>query len=81
MLKITTEGRKAALDLRLMKPGLPDDPQSKVNLAVENIHRIWETTKDDRLAQLGFLRFVHAARPWLFGLPGHGRQIETPWRS
>jgi len=30
MLKITTEGRKAALDLRLMKPGLPDDPQSKV---------------------------------------------------
>jgi hypothetical protein len=54
MLKITTEGRKAALDLRLMKPGLPDDPQSKVNLAVENIHRIWEATKDDRLAQLVF---------------------------
>jgi hypothetical protein len=54
MLKITTEGRKAALDLRLMKPGLPDDPQSKVNLAVENIHQIWEATKDDRLAQLVF---------------------------
>jgi len=54
MLKITTEGRKAALDLRLMKPGLPDDPQSKVNLAVENIHRIWEATKDDRLTQLVF---------------------------
>jgi hypothetical protein len=54
MLKITTEGRKAALDLRLMKPGLPDDPQSKVNLAVEKIHQIWETTKDDRLAQLVF---------------------------
>ena len=54
MLKITTEGRKAALDLRLMKPGLPDDPQSKVNLAVENIHRIWEATKDDRLSQLVF---------------------------
>jgi N12 class adenine-specific DNA methylase len=54
MLKITTEGRKAALDLRLMKPSLPDDPQSKVNLAVENIHRIWEATKDDRLAQLVF---------------------------
>lgn len=54
MLKITTEGRKAALDLRLMKPGLPDDPQSKVNLAVENIHRIWETTKDNRLTQLAF---------------------------
>ena len=54
MLKITTEGRKAALDLRLMKPGLPDDPQSKVNLAVENIHRIWEATRDGRLTQLVF---------------------------
>jgi len=54
MLKITTEGRKAALDLRLMKPALPDNPQSKVNLAVENIYRIWETTKDDRLTQLVF---------------------------
>jgi N12 class adenine-specific DNA methylase len=54
MLKITTEGRKAALDLRLMKPDLPDDPQSKVNLAVENIHRIWEENKDGRLTQLVF---------------------------
>ena len=54
MLKITTEGRKAALDLRLMKPELPDDPQSKVNLAVENIHRIWEATKANRSAQLVF---------------------------
>ena len=54
MLKITTEGRKAALDLRLMKPSLPDDPQSKVNLAVEKIHHIWEATKDDRLSQLVF---------------------------
>ena len=54
MLKITTEGRKAALDLRLMKPGLPDDPQSKVNLAVEKIRQIWEATKDDRLSQLVF---------------------------
>jgi hypothetical protein len=54
MLKITTEGRKAALDLRLMKPQLSDDPQSKVNLAVENIHRIWEATQDDRLTQLVF---------------------------
>ena len=54
MLKITTEGRKAALDLRLMKPSLPDDPQSKVNLAVEKIQQIWESTKDDRLTQLVF---------------------------
>jgi N12 class adenine-specific DNA methylase len=54
MLKITTEGRKAALDLRLMKPSLPDDPQSKVNLAVKSIHRIWETTSDNRSTQLVF---------------------------
>ncbi len=54
MLKITSEGRKAALDLRLMLPSTKDDPQSKVNLAVENIFRIWEATKDDRLTQLVF---------------------------
>jgi N12 class adenine-specific DNA methylase len=54
MLKITNEGRKAALDLRLMIPTVKDDPQSKVNLAVENVYRIWETTKDDRLTQLVF---------------------------
>jgi N12 class adenine-specific DNA methylase len=54
MLKITSEGRKAALDLRLMIPSAKDDPQSKVNLAVENIFRIWEATKDDRLTQLVF---------------------------
>ncbi len=54
MLKITSEGRKAALDLRLMKPGAPDDPQGKVNLAVENIHRIWQATAAERSAQLVF---------------------------
>jgi N12 class adenine-specific DNA methylase len=54
MLKITSEGRKAALDLRLMKPAAPDDPHGKVNLAVENIHRIWQATAADRSAQLVF---------------------------
>jgi N12 class adenine-specific DNA methylase len=54
MLKITSEGRKAALDLRLMLPSAGDDPQSKVNLAVENIYRIWEATKENRSAQLVF---------------------------
>jgi len=54
MLKITSEGRKAALDLRLMLPSAKDDPQSKVNLAVENIYRIWEVTKEGRLTQLVF---------------------------
>jgi hypothetical protein len=54
MLKITSEGRKAALDLRLMKPSAPDDPQGKVNQAVENIFRIWHESKPERSAQLVF---------------------------
>ena len=54
MLKITSEGRKAALDLRLMKPSAKDDPQGKVNQAVENIFRIWQETKPERTAQLVF---------------------------
>ena len=54
MLKITSEGRKAALDLRLMKPSAKDDPQGKVNQAVENIFRIWQETKPERSAQLVF---------------------------
>jgi hypothetical protein len=54
MLKITSEGRKAALDLRLMKPAARDEPDGKVNQSVENIYRIWETTKADRSAQMVF---------------------------
>ncbi len=54
MLKITSEGRKAALDLRLMKPATPDEPQGKINLAVDNIHRIWQATAAERCAQLVF---------------------------
>jgi N12 class adenine-specific DNA methylase len=54
MLKITSEGRKAALDLRLMQPTTPDEPQGKVNQAVETIHRIWEATATDRSTQLVF---------------------------
>lgn len=54
MLKITSEGRKAALDLRLMKPAAPDEPQGKVNQAVESIHRIWQSTAAERCAQLVF---------------------------
>src|SRR5206468_257310 len=54
MLKITSEGRKAALDLRLVRPSTRDEPSGKVNLAVENIHRIWRETADLRSAQLVF---------------------------
>ncbi len=54
MLKITSEGRKAALDLRLMIPAARDEPQGKVNQAVENIHRIWQATTAERSAQMVF---------------------------
>jgi N12 class adenine-specific DNA methylase len=54
MLKITSEGRKAALDLRLMKPSAPDEPQGKVNLAVERVFNLWQETKPERSAQLVF---------------------------
>jgi hypothetical protein len=55
MLLVTNEGRKLALDQRLVNPLLPDVPGSKVNLCVENIHRIWQDTAEKRLTQLGFV--------------------------
>lgn len=54
MLKVTNDGRKLALDQRLMNPLLPDDPNSKVNACVENIYRIWEENKDQKLTQILF---------------------------
>jgi TolA-binding protein len=54
MLLITTDGRKAALDLRLYKSNLPDFPESKVNKAATQIERIWRETADRRCAQLVF---------------------------
>ncbi len=54
MLKVTNDGRKAALDLRLIDPALPDHPESKLNQAISNIHKIWGETHEDKLAQLVF---------------------------
>src|SRR5438093_3181876 len=54
MLKITSDGRKAALDLRLVDHRAPDHAQSKVNLAVQRIHEIWERTAANRSTQLVF---------------------------
>ena len=54
MLLVTTDGRKAALDLRLHDPSLPDHPDSKVNQAVAQVHHIWRETADTRFAQLVF---------------------------
>lgn len=54
MLKITNDGRKLALDQRLIDPDLPDDPDSKVNICVGKIFEIWEHTMPQRSAQLVF---------------------------
>ena len=54
MLAITGDGRKTGLDQRVVNPNLPDNPNSKVNLAVSNIYNIWETTQADKLTQVLF---------------------------
>ena len=54
MLKITNDGRKLALDQRLIDPMLPDDPNSKVNACVDNIYRIWDEHANTKAAQLVF---------------------------
>lgn len=54
MLKITNDGRKLALDQRLVDPQLPDDPNSKVNACVDRVFEIWERTKANRSTQLIF---------------------------
>lgn len=54
MLKVTSDGRKLGLDQRVINPMLPDDEGSKVNTCVNNILRIWEDGKDDKLTQLLF---------------------------
>ena len=54
MLKITNDGRKLALDQRMIGPMLPDDPESKVNACVDNVYRIWEEHADTKATQLVF---------------------------
>ena len=54
MLRITNDGRKLALDQRLMNPLLPDDPGSKANACVDKVYEIWEKTKKQRSTQMIF---------------------------
>lgn len=54
MLKVTSDGRKLALDQRIINPLLPDDPGSKVNACVGNVFRIWQETAEERSTQLIF---------------------------
>ena len=54
MLKITNDGKKLALDQRLIDETLPDDPYSKVNVCVDNVFKIWEKSKENKSTQLLF---------------------------
>jgi|LSQX01.3.fsa_nt_gb N12 class adenine-specific DNA methylase len=54
MLLITNDGRKAALDIRIIEPTLPDNPLLKVNVAIQNIFEIWKNTKSEKSTQLVF---------------------------
>ena len=54
MLCVTNDGRKIGLDVRLMNPMLPDNPNSKLNVCVRNVLKIWEEGKDKKLTQLLF---------------------------
>lgn len=54
MLKITSDGRKLALDQRLSDPMLPDDPESKVNACVRNVLQVWRDTEEIKGTQLVF---------------------------
>lgn len=54
MLRITNDGKKIALDQRLVHSYLPDDPESKVNICTKNIFSIWESSSEQGSAQLVF---------------------------
>lgn len=54
MLVVTNDGRKAALDQRLIDPLAPDDPQSKVNTCINNLYTIYKETEEERLTQIVF---------------------------
>jgi len=54
MLKITNDGRKLALDQRLINDMLPDNPESKVNVCADNVFKIWEENTEKKSAQLVF---------------------------
>lgn len=55
MLCVTNDGKMCALDMRLVDPDADDDPNSKINIAIENIYNKWAETKEHRLTQIVFL--------------------------
>ena len=75
MLKITNDGRKLALDQRMLNDMLPDFEGSKINACVDNIYRIWEETADKKSAQLVFCDLSTPR------MTAHFRYITTSERS
>lgn len=63
MLKVTTDGRKAALDMRLVDPSAPDWPGSKVNKAIDKAYQVWKDTAEKKSTQLIFLDFSKPTDP------------------
>ena len=68
MLKVTSDGRKIGLDQRLMNPLLPDVPGTKVNLCVDRVFDIWQSTAEKRLTQLIFCDFSTPRNDGTFNL-------------
>lgn len=79
MLRITNDGRKLALDMRLINPLAPDDPNSKVSVCAGNVYQIWEQTKEKRSAQLVFCDLSTPGKHTLAESPAdEGEQAELP---
>lgn len=57
-LVIVGDGRKAAVDVRLVVPGAPDNPKSKLNVMINDVYSIWKETKADRLTQVVFFNLM-----------------------
>lgn len=80
MLKITNEGRKLALDHRLLNENLGDFEDSKVNVAAKNIYRIWEENKQEKLTQLVFCDLSTPRSLGIEDNPYEMDQIDGKWQ-
>ena len=80
MLKITNEGRKLALDQRLLNENLGDFEDSKVNVAAKNIYRIWEENKQEKLTQLVFCDLSTPRSLGIEDNPYEMDQIDGKWQ-
>ena len=75
MLKITNDGRKLALDQRMLNAMLPDFENSKINACVDNVYRIWEENKDKKVGTISVLRLIYSKERWnIFRLQRHQKE-------